>query len=145
MDGEGAPVVISPGFRWTALPYARNRARGHLALGAVVLAGLLLALALHSVLAGGFAVVLLLASTLSYFVPTGYEITAEGLAVERLGQRTVWKWADFRSVVRQGDRMWLSRYPGDSVTARIRSVRADLPGQGDEVYEYVRQRIEVRR
>ncbi len=145
MDGEGAPVVISPGFRWKALPYARNPARGLMALGVVLLAGLLLALATRSAAAGAFAVALLLASTLSYFVPTGYEITAEGVAVERLGQRTLWKWADFRSVVRQGNRIWLSRYPGNSVTARIRSVRMDLPERGDEVHEYVRNRIEARR
>ena len=92
MDGAGGRIAVGPGFRWVARPYARARRRGLLALGVVLAAGAAVAWVTRSLAFGAFAWVLLGASVASYFVATRYEVAAEGLWVERLGQRVLWRW-----------------------------------------------------
>jgi len=141
VDGAAGRLNVGPGFRWEARPYTRSKMRGRAILAAEVVFALAVAWSMRSAVWGALAFGLLGASTLSFFVRTGYEILAEGLAVERL----VWPWERFASAERQGFRMWLSRHAADSLAARLTSQRIELPeAGGDEVEEYVRARIAAR-
>ncbi len=139
-------MSIQDGFTWTIHPYARYPWRGHLALLAILATGALASWVAGTVLGGLIALAVLLASTLSFFVATQYRITSDGIQVDRLGNRALWRWSTFRSVQRSGASVWLSPFPAGSWAARLRSVRVDLPEEGrDEVSEYVRSRIGERR
>lgn len=145
MDGEGASVVISPGFHWQVHPFARSRPRGLLALGVIALTAALLAWKTGGVTTGLVAALVLGVSTHTFFLSTGYEILADGLRVTRLGQSVTWRWDAYRAVERRGSRMRLLRHPPGSRISWLRAAEADLPECASEVYEYVRQRVESRR
>ena len=125
------------GPTWEAWPVRRNPARGVLA--AVVIAGSVWGTWAWtgSVALTGVALVVLGVATGTFFFPTHYRLTQEGVEIERPWRRQCRPWKDFRGIRHGGDLVVLSPFARESWLDGFRGVTLLLPEERGEVLEYV--------
>lgn len=136
-----APAALA----WRAWPFRRHPGRGAFAL--VVCAG---AVALAASASNGpllpFVAFLFLGSTLlPFFVPTDYELSADGIRVTRLGLTTRRPWAAFRRVAADEESCLLSPFPRRHWLDATRGSTLALEGNRREVTAYAESMVGIAR
>jgi len=125
---------------WRSFPLADDYPRSLLLVAAVVAICVVAAVVFGGAGYGLIALALLALSLGRYFVPTDYELDAEGATIRLLGQARRVAWPEVRrvSVGRQG--VFLSPFARPSRLDSFRGALLRFAGNADEVVSFVQRR-----
>ncbi len=118
---------------WAAQPVRRQPVRGVLVGAGIVVAGVLLGLWMRSMVWGLFALGLLFISLEAFFLPTRYELGAEGVRIRRGFSDGRHAWKEYRRVYADRHGLTLSPYRRRTVLEPYRSARLLYDGGDPEV------------
>jgi hypothetical protein len=133
--------MIPNGPEWESWPVRRSPARGLLAAAVIVGSAWGTWAWTGSAALTGFALVVLLVATGSFFFPTHYRLTRDGVEIERPWRRQSRPWQDFRGIRRGGNLVVLSPFERESWLDGFRGVTLLLPEERGEVLDYVEEMV----
>ena len=129
------------GPTWETWPLRRSPGRGVLG-GVIVLASVVGAWWWSQSFAlTGLALVVLVASTASFFFPTRYALSPDGVEIARPWGRRQRPWSDFRRVRVRGQWLTLTPFERDTWLEEFRGVTMPVPSEQPEVRGYVEEMV----
>ncbi len=126
---------------WTAWPMRRSPVRAGLGIAFIALVAWTLQSWLGTPYFTIIAVLLLWGQVASFYLPTRYRLTEEGVSVRGAVARRERPWSDFRSFFVDHDGVLLSPFIERSRLERFRGLSLQFHGNRDAVVAFVEEKI----
>lgn len=146
MSGHMTEIRDTKTIEWTAHPFRKNIRKSVALL--LLLASIIIIFyqasstpGIDPVIFSIFITIILLFSLRSYFLPTRYRMSDEGIMVETALGRTIRRWETFKRFSLDNNGLFLSPFDKPSRLENFRGLYVLLNGNGSQVAAYVRERI----
>ncbi len=134
---EGVDVPLE----WTALPVRDDYPRSLLLVALLVAFPIGIGWWLEGAVYGAISFLLLLASVLSYFVPTRYVLDGRGVHVDSLGRMRFRPWDEVKNLYVHRDGIFLSPFAKPSRLDPFRGTYLRFRGNAEEVRRFCERHV----
>ena len=128
-------------LKWTSWPMLRSPVRAVIAVAFIALMTWFIQSWLRTTYFTVIAVLLVWGQVAGFFLPTRFELTADGVSVRGLVSRREKDWSEFRSYYVDREGLLLSPFLERSRLERFRGVSLQFHGNREEVVAFVRRKM----
>jgi hypothetical protein len=131
-------------LKWSSHPVKRSTLISVLVILFILFVWLVVYLTTYSLLLTGLAVVIMLGSLSSFFLPTRYELDQDRIRIKFFLTTREREWNSFRSYYVDKNGVLLSPFPQPSRLENFRGIYVRFNQNNDQVVEFVKTKIKAK-
>ncbi|UCB52552.1 MAG: hypothetical protein JSV10_00170 [Candidatus Zixiibacteriota bacterium] len=138
-------MIEDPALKWSSHPVKKKTVVSILVVLFLLVIWLVVYVTTSSILLTGLAVIIMLGSMSSFFLPTIYELDQKKVRIKFFLTKREREWSSFRSFYVDKNGVLLSPFAGRSRLENFRGVYVRFSRNKDQVVDFVRSKIEERK